>query len=138
MTKKTRRSSRGFTLLELLTVVFIISTLASIMIPTVKRAMWKAQATVCATNVRNMATALQVYSNDYDGLYPDDLNKLSPKYVRILPTCPSAGTVTYAAGYSTTSDSQSFTLSCKGKNHELVGYGQDEPYYDLNTGLNPR
>lgn len=125
-------------MLELMTVMFIIATMASIMVPTIKRAMWKAQVTGCATNTRNMATALQVYANDYEGLYPDQLVKLEPKYIRSVPTCPSAMVDTYSPGYTVSSDAQSYTICCKGHNHAVMGLKPDEPYYDLFTGLNPR
>jgi len=133
-----KTTSRGLTLLELLTVVFIISTLATIMIPTVKRAMYKAQLTGCMTNVRNMATALQIYSVDYDSHYPSQLNMLLPKYLKSVPACPSADIDTYTTGYTISADNQNFTLACKGNYHIVLGLGVDEPYYDLHTGLNPR
>lgn len=138
MKLRNRKSKKGFTMLELLTVIFILAALASIMIPTIKRAMWKAQLTGCMTNIRNMATAIQIYSNDSDGLYPSSLDLLVPKYVAAIPTCPSAQTDTYTSGYIIQDDNQNFTLKCDGTNHAVLGYGEGIPYYDLFTGLSPR
>jgi len=132
------RKQRGYTILELLTTLFIIAALASIMIPNLRRAIFKAHMSGCMSNVRNLATALQVYSNDNDAHYPDTLSRLTPQYISIIPTCQSVNADTYTPGYVTSDDLRIFTLHCKGNNHQAVGFQPDEPYFDMSTGLNPR
>ena len=51
----------GFTLIELIIVMAIISTLLSIATPTAVGALKKAKATQVAFNLRNISAALQIY-----------------------------------------------------------------------------
>jgi prepilin-type N-terminal cleavage/methylation domain-containing protein/prepilin-type processing-associated H-X9-DG protein len=64
----TRRSSGrpGFTLLELLLVVAVISTLAALLLPTLGAAKTKAQAIGCLNNTRQLTLAWHLYSTDYN------------------------------------------------------------------------
>lgn len=63
-----RRS--GFTLIELLTVIAIIGILASILIPVVGKVRESARSAGCTTHLREIGTAIQLYTNDYNGLTP--------------------------------------------------------------------
>jgi prepilin-type N-terminal cleavage/methylation domain-containing protein/prepilin-type processing-associated H-X9-DG protein len=57
---------RGFTLIELLVVIAIISILASILFPVFARAREKGRQAACISNVRQIAVAFQMYSQDFD------------------------------------------------------------------------
>lgn len=57
------------------------------------------QAMACLSNLKNIATGLEMFSTDHRGIYPRSLSELSPEYLRVLPTCPKAGMDTYSASY---------------------------------------
>jgi prepilin-type N-terminal cleavage/methylation domain-containing protein/prepilin-type processing-associated H-X9-DG protein len=61
---------RGFTLIELLVVIAIIAILASILFPVFAKARAKARQATCTSQVRQIATAVQMYAQDNQGQYP--------------------------------------------------------------------
>ena len=124
---------KGYTLIELLTVVFIIAAIVSLIIPHIRRAIFKAHLSSCQSNLRNLASSLEQYRNEKE-VYPDKISELVPKYFAILPTCPSAGSDTYSIGYTTDAQRTEFTVACKGNNHRALGYGEDQPYYNHKAG----
>lgn len=67
-----RMGKRGFTLIELLVVIAIIAILASILFPVFAKAREKARQTTCLSQVRQISTAIQMYSQDNSGRYPSD------------------------------------------------------------------
>lgn len=130
------RKNRGFTLIELITVMFIIAVLASIMIPNMRKAFFRAQLTGCQSNLRNIATAVNQYEVEKK-VFPTGLTEITPNYIKTIPTCPSAAKDTYTDGYQVSGTSDQYTLQCKGQNHTLVNLGPDEPWYSPERGLGP-
>ncbi len=61
---------RGFTLVELLVVIGIISVLISILLPAVSAARRMANRIQCASNVRQICLALQGYAGENGGCFP--------------------------------------------------------------------
>ncbi len=61
---------RGFTLIELLVVIAIIAILAAILFPVLARAREKARTSSCQNNLKNIATAFKMYTNDWDEKFP--------------------------------------------------------------------
>lgn len=45
--------------------------------------------TACKSYLKNYGTALEMYSTDHEGCYPDELAQLTPEYLRELPLCPA-------------------------------------------------
>jgi len=66
----TRR--RGFTLIELLVVIAIIGILAAMVFPVFARARESARKTVCLSNVKNIALAIQMYLADNNDTLPPE------------------------------------------------------------------
>jgi prepilin-type N-terminal cleavage/methylation domain-containing protein len=62
--------ARAFTLIELLVVIAIIAILAAILFPVFAQAKAAAKKTSCLSNVKQMATAAQLYLGDFDDNYP--------------------------------------------------------------------
>jgi prepilin-type N-terminal cleavage/methylation domain-containing protein len=62
---------RGFTLLELLTVIATIAILASLLLPVLGKAKIKAQRTTCLSNLRQLCAAWMLYADDNHGFLPE-------------------------------------------------------------------
>jgi prepilin-type N-terminal cleavage/methylation domain-containing protein/prepilin-type processing-associated H-X9-DG protein len=62
---------RGFSLIELLTVVAILSTLAALLFPVVSAAKRSGMGSSCLSNLRQAGSALAMYSDDHAGVLPE-------------------------------------------------------------------
>lgn len=128
-----KRSNAGFTLIELLVVVAIIGILAGILLPVLGKARESARRTQCASNLKQIGLALNMYANDNSEALPttvgtDDaaeelqsLGKLFDVYItdRKVFRCPSDTSVTEANVLTLTTTNSSFTAaSCS--------YGYDD------------
>ena len=70
MNRSVRNRKAGFTLVELLVVIGIIAVLISILLPALARAREAAKAIVCASNLKQLGTALAMYVNDNNQYTP--------------------------------------------------------------------
>ncbi len=68
-----RKLRAGFTLIELVVVISIILILAAMLLPVFEQAVKAAEAVSCLANVRHLALASQLYTDDYDGRLPPAL-----------------------------------------------------------------
>ena len=67
-----RRKTQGFTLVELLVVIGIIALLISILLPSLQKARVQAKRLQCMNNERQLITALLMYTQDNNGIFPVD------------------------------------------------------------------
>jgi prepilin-type N-terminal cleavage/methylation domain-containing protein len=66
-----KRWEKGFTLIELLVVIAIIAILAAMLFPVFLVAKEKGRETACKSNMKQLATAVQLYLIDWNYRYPD-------------------------------------------------------------------
>jgi prepilin-type N-terminal cleavage/methylation domain-containing protein len=132
------RRLRGFTMIELMVVISIIVILIALFAGrNFTRARARAQFTACCGNLKSIATACQSYSVENDGHYPPSLGVVTPKYLRAMPTCPSAGFATYDTGtnYSRSTNPDAYTISCGPSFHKALGKSATCPQYTAARGL---
>ncbi len=63
------RNGSAFTLIELLVVIATIAVLLAILMPALRRARLLAQGVACRANLRQLATAWNLYLDDYEGYF---------------------------------------------------------------------
>lgn len=86
-----RTGARGFTLVELLVVLAIISLLLTIGVPRYFRSVDKSREEALRANLAVTRHVLDKYYEDH-GVYPDSLDQLVEKhYLRALPIDPMTG-----------------------------------------------
>lgn len=64
------RGTHGFSLVELLFVLAIISLLAALLFPVFLTVRGKARQTVCSSNLRQVGMSITMYAQDNDSLFP--------------------------------------------------------------------
>jgi type II secretion system protein G len=127
-----RKSKKGFTLIELMIVIAIIAILAAILVPNFLRARAQGQLTACKSNLKNIGTAMEMYSSDNQGRYPSAIANITPSYLKTLPTCAAAGQMTYT--YIKTTVPDCYTAYCAGSYHTPMTTA-NYPQYDAVQGL---
>jgi hypothetical protein len=122
--------------------IIIIAIAAFFIIPTItwqnSRRFYRhsGQFTTCQSNLKNIGTALEMYSTDYKGHYPPSLNALTPNYIKQIPTCPSSGTNNgYIGSYVVAQSPDAYTVCCAGSYHGSAGTPANYPMYDSFRGL---
>jgi prepilin-type N-terminal cleavage/methylation domain-containing protein/prepilin-type processing-associated H-X9-DG protein len=80
-----KRTTNGFTLVELLVVIGIIALLISILMPALTSAREHANRTKCAANLHSMGIAMTMYVNQYNA-YPGHASLVAGRTAAIWPT----------------------------------------------------
>ena len=86
--------------IELFLCLVLAIVTAAIAVPIYQTHVAKRQLTDCCTNLKNIGTAMEMYSTDFAGRYPHvgtwgsdkeplDLAILAPNYLSTIPTCPT-------------------------------------------------
>ena len=98
--------------------------------------MWNAhhrkRLTECKTNLKNLGSAMEMYSADWAGHYPTSLDKLTPKYLERIPTCPNSnGQYQVQVGPNAQGNESRledyYYIYCHGENHNGAGLSKDQP-----------
>ena len=126
-TRRSRRAECGFTLIELMIVVAIIAILAGILIPNFVNARAQAQTAACESNLRQIATALELYYADnqqypaaasFTNVTPSLLTSNGVVYLSNTPKDPAALDQTKDYQMQTTAQSgttpATYTIQCPG------------------------
>jgi prepilin-type N-terminal cleavage/methylation domain-containing protein len=88
--KLKNKNKAGFTLIELLVVIAIIGLLASVVLLALNGARAKSRDAKRLADVRQMASALEIFFNDFNS-YPTNSSTslLVPNYIGLTPTAPT-------------------------------------------------
>lgn len=83
-----RQAQQGFTLIEVLVVIVLISILAAVAVPVVSGSVEKAREAALKENLQVMRKSLDDYFADH-GRYPEELGVLvDQRYLRFIPEDP--------------------------------------------------
>ncbi|MBV8171724.1 MAG: prepilin-type N-terminal cleavage/methylation domain-containing protein [Candidatus Eremiobacteraeota bacterium] len=134
MCVRSRKSLRGFTLIELMIVIAIIAVLAAILIPNFLHARAESQTTACEGNEKQIATSLEEYAVDTGGIYPASgvvtpaLFGANP-YMNTTPTDPVSG-----AQYHLTNPAAAFCNSTAANSYDVTDGGQHDKTVQIANG----
>jgi len=119
-------------------ILSIIFILAAILIPNFLKSKSGGYLAACESNLKNIATALEMYATDNEGYYPPSLEYLKMNitpsggsYVKWLPLCPSCKK---PYNYEYADHPDNFTLCCGGgQAHIATGTVSSEGYWPQYT-----
>ena len=109
--------------MELMLPIAITAILYSILIPNFLKSRALSLEKDCENNLKNISTAIALYSEDYGGKYPPSLDKLLEKtkkgaYINKMPMCPACN-IPYT--YEVSKDFNNFTAICSKPDVHIPG-----------------
>ncbi len=120
-------NSKGFTLVEIMTVVLVMGILLALAVPNIIKYRETSRAKACQVNLRSILQAVEEARLERDkttlNAIKEDgkVDHLVGKYMRSIPECQSGGE--YAIEYD--DDTDSFTVTCSSsgekEGHEITG-----------------
>lgn len=138
---ETRGRGCGVSILGMLIAVNVC-VLVLLLTPTGCRLSAQGSTPACKSNLKNIGTAMEMYSIDWNGKYPaGGKSQLTPNYLKTIPECPAAGTDTYrmalgpSAPYNTKSYEDYYFIECQGRSHVPFDIPQNYPQYTCLVGL---
>jgi prepilin-type N-terminal cleavage/methylation domain-containing protein/prepilin-type processing-associated H-X9-DG protein len=142
------RKQKAFTLIELLVVIAIIAILAAILFPVFARAREAARKSSCQSNLKQLATAMLMYKQDYDETFASytwvtnrpNANR-DPWWWKIQPyvkngqllQCPSSANVASFEAGGLGSDGRTHTQLLAALGNPRLSYGLSERICDNNA-----
>lgn len=98
--------------------VTLILGLSALLLPWHNQRQNQRQRSQCEQNLRDIATALEMYASGEPCRYPPSLGALIPgHYLKSIPTCPVARRDTYSATYTRLVRPDSFPVECAAGHH---------------------
>ena len=117
-----------------LAILFTVVFMAWCLYPNFMKARLSGQAIACESNIKKIATALNMYADDNEKLYPDSLKKLEGQYIKkeVLSVVNKK-----PYGYTCNNNTENYTIWCPEPDiHE--GWSMQEgcwPQYSSGEGI---
>lgn len=128
-------TKRNYTLIELLTVIFIIAVLAGLVMPATNMVRGKARRTACSSNLKQVGALAMQFSNDRDGQIP--LYKADDSKCYAIQKKPIENALRNKLRFSNISDTNAKKMYTDKKSvfwtHALVRYAK----YNMNVFFCP-
>ncbi len=136
--EKPPKDDGGWWIFVIAGVAFIL-LMAALLVPNFVRARARGALTACKSNLKNIGTAMEMYSTDHSGKYPASMNQLTPNYLKTIPECPQNGANAYkmwvGANAPMNNDYEDYYYICCLKGHTKVSVSQGYPAYNGVLGL---
>lgn len=84
---------------------------------------------------------MEMYSTDWSGQYPRNLQILTPNYLKTIPECPAVHRITYKmttganAPFNESGFHEFYLIECTGTAHTDTRVDADYPKYTATHGL---
>lgn len=142
MRKKLTRSQK----IRIVAAFGVSAVVASIAIPNHLHTRARGSYGQCQGNIKNLGTAMEMYSTDWSGRLPPSISQLYPNYMKYTPECRANGEGSYKAvfgpgvGYNRKKSKgephqEYFLIWCDGDGHKAVGVAPNFPQYDGFMGI---
>lgn len=126
---------------RVLSALLVGGVAAALIAPNFIRTCNRGPLTACKSNLKNLATALELYASDHGGEYPVEFKQMmAGNYLKAVPTCPEAGFLTYSYRRTGTGKQAGFFMQCCGRHHAQAYSAfpkspHNYPRYSSETGL---